>query len=123
NLLNNACKFTDRGGHVSLTVAQEGDNAVIRVCDDGIGIAPEHVPSLFEMFSQADTSLERTQAGLGIGLTLVKTLVDMHGGTVTARREGLRRGREVEARLPTLSEPPRAQAPATVVEPTPQVRR
>ena len=123
NLLNNACKFTDRGGHVSLTVAQEGDNAVIRVRDDGIGIAPEQMPILFEMFSQADTSLERTQAGLGIGLTLVKTLVDMHGGTVTARSEGLGRGSEFEIRLPTLSEAPRAPIPATVAGPTPQVRR
>jgi PAS domain S-box-containing protein len=123
NLLNNACKFTDRDGRVSLTVVPEGDHAVIRVRDDGIGIAAEQMPIVFEMFSQADTSLERTQAGLGIGLTLVKTLVDMHGGTVTARSEGLGRGSEFEVRLPTLSEPPRAQAPATVVEPTPQVRR
>jgi PAS domain S-box-containing protein len=123
NLLNNACKFTDPDGHVSLSVAQEGDQAVIRVRDDGIGIAAEQMPILFEMFQQADTSLERTQGGLGIGLTLVKTLVDMHGGTVTARSEGLGRGSEFEVRLPTLPEGPRAQMPATAEQPTPHVPR
>jgi PAS domain S-box-containing protein len=123
NLLNNACKFTEREGHVSLTVAHEGDQAVIRVRDDGIGIAPEQMPIVFEMFTQGDTSLERAQGGLGIGLTLVKTLVDMHGGTVTARSEGLGHGSEFEVRLPTLAEARRAQIPATVAGPSPQVRR
>ena len=68
--------------------------------DNGIGIAAEHLPSLFEMFSQVDTSLERSRDGLGIGLTLVKTLVEMHGGTVEVRSEGLGRGSEFTVRLP-----------------------
>jgi CheY-like chemotaxis protein len=123
NLLNNACKFTDRDGHVSLIVAQEGAQGVIRVRDDGIGIAADAMPILFEMFSQADTSLERTQGGLGIGLTLVKTLVEMHGGTVTARSEGVGRGSEFEVRLPTLLEAPRAQTTASVEAPTPRAQR
>jgi CheY-like chemotaxis protein len=112
NLLNNACKFTDPGGHVSLTVAKEGAQAVIRVRDDGIGIAADQMPRLFEMFTQADTSRERSRDGLGIGLTLVKTLVEMHGGTITARSDGPGRGSEFEVRLPALAEAPRAAAPA-----------
>ena len=89
NLLHNAGKFTDRGGHVWLTVEEEGAQAVIRVRDDGIGIAADQLPRLFEMFAQVDTSLERSRDGLGIGLTLVKTLVEMQGGTVEAKSEGL----------------------------------
>jgi PAS domain S-box-containing protein len=103
NLLNNACKFTDSGGHIALTVTHEGAQAVVRVRDNGIGIAAEQVPHLFKMFTQADTSLERTRDGLGIGLTLVKALVEMHGGTVEARSAGLGRGSEFEVRLPTLA--------------------
>ena len=89
NLLNNASKFTDKGGHVWLTVEKDGHEAVIRVRDNGIGIAQEHIPGLWEMFAQVDTSLERSRGGLGIGLTLVKTLVEMHGGTVQAQSDGL----------------------------------
>jgi PAS domain S-box-containing protein len=100
NLLNNACKFTDPGGHITLTVLHEGAQAVIRVRDSGIGIAREQLPHLFEMFTQAGTALDRTREGLGIGLTLVKALVQMHGGTVEARSEGLGRGSEFEVRLP-----------------------
>jgi len=106
NLLNNACKFTDEGGHISLTVAQDGDHAVIRVKDTGIGIAVEDLPRLFEMFAQVDTSLERSRGGLGIGLTLVKTLVEMHGGTVEVDSEGPGHGSEFAIRLPVLSGTP-----------------
>ena len=77
--------------------------------DNGIGIAAEHLPGLFEMFAQVDTSLERSRDGLGIGLTLVKTLVEMHGGTVEAHSEGLGRGSEFTVRLPALT---RALRPA-----------
>ena len=108
NLLNNACKFTDTGGHIQLSVEQEHDQAIIRVRDDGIGIAPEHLPGLFDMFAQVDTSLERSRDGLGIGLTLVKTLVDLHGGSVQARSDGVGRGSEFTVRLPAL---PVAAAP------------
>ena len=103
NLLNNACKFTDKGGHIWLTVEQEGQQAVIRVRDTGVGIASGDVPRLFEMFTQVDTSLERSRDGLGIGLTLVKTLVEMHGGSVEAHSEGIGRGSEFAVRLPALA--------------------
>ena len=80
NLLNNACKFTDRGGRIGLRVERDGEHAVIRVRDNGIGIAAEQLARIFDMFTQVDTSLERSRDGLGIGLTLVKTLVELHGG-------------------------------------------
>ena len=112
NLLNNACKFTDPGGHIALTVSHEGTQAVVRVRDNGIGIAPDTLPHLFRMFAQADTSLERARDGLGIGLTLVKALVEMHDGTVDARSDGLGRGSEFEVRLPAL-----AEASATLARP------
>jgi signal transduction histidine kinase len=82
NLQINACKFTDMGGHISLTVEQEGEQAVIRVRDSGIGITAEQRPCIFDLFARVDTSLERTVSGLGIGLSLVKNLVEMHDGTV-----------------------------------------
>ena len=104
NLLNNACKFTDKGGHIWLTVEQEGEQAVIRVRDNGIGIAAEQPAPLFDMFAQVDTSLERSRDGLGIGLTLVKTLVEMHGGTVEVHSDGLGRGSEFVVRLPILAD-------------------
>jgi PAS domain S-box-containing protein len=100
NLLNNAAKYTDRGGRVALAVRQEGDQAVITVEDDGIGIAPEVLPRLFEIFSQADPSRERAQGGLGIGLSLVRGLVEMHGGSVGVHSDGLGRGSRFTVRLP-----------------------
>ena len=105
NLLNNACKFTDRGGRISLRIDtdQEDGHVVVRVRDNGIGIPPEHLPRLFEMFAQVDTSLERSRDGLGIGLTLVKTLVELHGGTVSAHSEGVGRGSEFAIRLPVAA--------------------
>jgi signal transduction histidine kinase/ActR/RegA family two-component response regulator len=104
NLLSNAGKFTDDGGRIWLSVERDDWQAVIRVRDTGIGIAVEELPRLFDMFTQVDSSLERTREGLGIGLTLVKTLVEMHGGTVEARSEGLGRGSEFVVRLPILAE-------------------
>jgi signal transduction histidine kinase/ActR/RegA family two-component response regulator len=117
NLLNNACKFTDKGGHVWLTVDREGDEAVIRVRDNGIGIARENIPSLFEMFAQVDTSLERSRDGLGIGLTLVKTLTEMHGGRVHADSAGPGHGSEFTVRLPLLSQAARPSSSAAVSQP------
>jgi len=102
NLLNNACKFTDAGGRISLVVEREGAKVAIRVTDNGIGIAPEHLAGIFEMFTQIESSLERSRSGLGIGLTLVKTLVEMHGGTVEAHSEGVGRGSEFVVHLPML---------------------
>jgi PAS domain S-box-containing protein len=125
NLLNNACKFTDVGGHIALTVEREGEQVAIRVRDNGVGIAAEHLAGIFEMFTQIESSLERSRSGLGIGLTLVKTLVEMHGGTVEAHSEGVGRGSEFVVRLPMLLD---VQAPLTPPAPAhleglPVVRR
>lgn len=123
NLLNNAGKFTDKGGHVWLSVEREGDQAVIRVRDNGIGIAQEDIPGLFEMFAQVDTSLERSRGGLGIGLTLVKTLVEMHGGAVDAHSNGLGRGSEFTVRLPVLSDASRPAPEPALAGPLPSTGR
>ena len=101
NLLNNAAKYTEAGGRIWLSVAQEGDAAVIRVRDSGIGIAPELLPHIFELFTQAERSLDRSQGGLGIGLSLVQKLVEMHGGTVEAHSV-LGQGSEFVVRLPVV---------------------
>ena len=114
NLLNNACKFTDKGGRIQLTVEQADGLAIIRVRDSGIGIAAGDLPRVFDMFVQVDTSLERSRDGLGIGLTLVKTLVEMHGGEVAVHSDGIGHGSEFVIRLPALVEAARS-APAGVV--------
>lgn len=105
NLLDNAAKYTD-SGHISLRVEREGVDgaaqAVVRVRDTGIGISNEVLPRIFDLFAQADTSLERTRGGLGIGLTLVRQLVQLHGGQVTARSKGTGKGSEFEVKLPLL---------------------
>ena len=88
NLLHNACKFTPPGGRIELTVERENNQAVLRVRDTGVGIPTDQLPRIFEMFVQGDTSLERAQSGLGIGLTLVKQLAEMHGGAVEAYSAG-----------------------------------
>jgi len=102
NLLNNAHKFTDVGGRISVAVERQGAEVVIRVTDTGVGIAAEHLAGIFDMFTQVESSLDRSRTGLGIGLTLVKTLVEMHGGTVKAHSEGPGRGSEFVVRLPVL---------------------
>ncbi len=104
NLLNNAAKYSNRGGHIWLTAKRQGSEVVVSVKDAGIGIAPEQLPRIFEMFSQIDNSLERSQGGLGIGLTLVQRLVQMHGGSVEAHSEGPGRGSEFIMRLPVVEE-------------------
>ena len=123
NLLSNAGKFTDKGGHVWLTVEEDGTLAVIRVRDNGIGIAAAHHPRLFEMFAQVDTSLERSRDGLGIGLTLVKSLVELHGGTVDVSSDGPGRGSEFTVRLPLLVDTAGEVAPPAVVDPVRAVSR
>ncbi len=100
NLLNNAAKYTDPGGRIQLNAVCHGDQVAIHIRDTGVGI-PEHLlPQIFDLFMQGDRSLDRAQGGLGIGLTLVKSLVEMHGGTVEAKSEGLGRGSEFIVRLP-----------------------
>ncbi|HEY7164857.1 MAG TPA: PAS domain S-box protein [Candidatus Binatia bacterium] len=123
NLLNNACKFTDAGGHIWLTAELEDEQAVIRVRDSGIGIAAEDLPRLFDMFTQVDTSLERSRDGLGIGLTLVKSLVEMHDGTVEVHSQGLGRGSEFVVRLPILADASQALSSASASEPAPSPSR
>jgi CheY-like chemotaxis protein len=100
NLLNNAAKYTEQGGRIALTAELEGAEVVIRVTDNGVGIPPDVLPRIFDMFMQVDRSIERSQGGLGIGLTLVQLLVEMHGGTVRAHSEGPGRGSEFMVRLP-----------------------
>ncbi len=103
NLLNNAAKYMDRGGKIWLTTAADGAEAVVvTVRDQGIGIPAEALPSVFEMFTQVDGSLERSHGGLGIGLTLAKQLVELHGGSIHARSEGVGRGSEFSVRLPIV---------------------
>jgi CheY-like chemotaxis protein len=104
NLLNNAAKYTDEGGHIWMTLQQEGNEAVLQVRDSGVGIAPELMPSVFDMFTQADRSLARSQGGLGIGLALVQRLVEMHGGKVTVHSV-LGKGSEFVVRLPVMLAP------------------
>jgi signal transduction histidine kinase len=102
NLLNNAAHYTKPGGHIRLTVEQQGSDAVIKVKDDGIGIPQEKLTAIFEMFTQVEQKLDISNGGLGIGLNLVRRLVEMHGGTVEAHSEGPRQGSEFVVRLPVL---------------------
>ena len=106
NLLNNAYKFTPPGGQIHLTARRVGDEVTVSVHDNGIGIPPEKLDGIFEMFSQIDTSLERSQGGLGIGLNLVKRLVHLHNGDVEARSEGLGKGSEFLVRLTAIAAQP-----------------
>jgi signal transduction histidine kinase len=103
NLLNNAAKFTEMGGHIWLTGEQQGNEVFLRIKDTGIGIAAEKLASIFEMFSQVDTARGQSQGGLGIGLTLVRRLIEMHGGMIEARSGGLGTGSEFIVRLPVVS--------------------
>jgi CheY-like chemotaxis protein len=103
NLLNNAAKYTPSGGRITLATLREGDDAVIRVSDSGIGIPADRVPEVFEMFAQVERSSARAHGGLGIGLALVKRLVEMHGGSVVATSAGPGRGSRFEVRLPTVA--------------------
>jgi PAS domain S-box-containing protein len=105
NLLNNAAKYTEDGGRIELIAQRTPKEAVLRVRDNGVGIAPEALPQLFDMFMQIESSTDRSQGGLGIGLTLVRRLVEMHGGKIEARSAGLGKGSEFLVRLPALAEP------------------
>jgi PAS domain S-box-containing protein len=104
NLLNNSAKYTQRGGHIWLTATREGDQVSVVVRDTGIGIPASALPTIFEMFSQVDRSIERSTGGLGIGLALVKGLVEIHGGRVEAASPGQGQGSTFTVRLPVLKE-------------------
>ncbi len=112
NLVGNALKYTPAGGAVQVNLSLEGAEAVLRVKDNGIGIAAETLPRIFELFTQAEGALDRAQGGMGIGLTLVKRLVELHGGTVVARSAGAQLGTELTVRLPLLQATREAAEPA-----------
>jgi PAS domain S-box-containing protein len=100
NLLTNAAKYTPPGGKIAVTCQREGLEAVLKVRDTGVGIAPEVLPRIFDLFAQGERNIARSEGGLGIGLTLVRGLVEMHGGSITARSEGIGKGSEFTVRLP-----------------------
>ena len=116
NLLNNASKYTEPGGLITLRAVRDGDRARITVVDTGIGIPAEMLPRVFDLFTQVDHALDRSQGGLGIGLTLVRRLVDLHGGTVAVRSEGPGRGSEFTVEFPLV-----AAAAVAVTRPVPRV--
>jgi CheY-like chemotaxis protein len=123
NLLVNAAKYTDPGGEVWFSVAREENEVVFRVKDSGIGIGPDLLPHVFDLFSQANRSLHRSEGGLGIGLTIVKGLTDLHGGRVAVRSDGVGRGSEFTVSLPAASKLPAAPAPRPPVKPAVLHRR
>ncbi len=104
NLLNNAAKYTEPGGKIALDLEHAGNQAIFRVRDNGIGIPAEKVSAIFDLFTQVDQSLDRAHGGLGVGLNLVRRLVEKHGGTVEASSEGLNRGSEFVIRLPAIAQ-------------------
>ncbi len=105
NLLTNAAKYTENGGQISLSSARAAGDIVITVKDTGVGIPPEKLPEMFELFAQGDRTLARSEGGLGIGLTIVKKLVEAHGGSITAKSEGTNKGSEFTVRLPAATPP------------------
>jgi CheY-like chemotaxis protein len=124
NLLNNSAKYTEPGGSIHLTIDQQDEQAVVTVRDTGIGISRDMLPKLFQMFTQFEPSREQSQGGLGIGLSLVKKLVEMHGGSVQAESEGFGMGSQFVVRLPVAAAG--KDAPAIVqpaVQPSASPRR
>jgi two-component system, sensor histidine kinase len=120
NLLTNAAKYTPPGGHLSVEAEDEGGSVVLRIRDDGVGVAPELLPHVFDLFQQAQRTLDRAQGGLGIGLTLVKRLVELHEGRVTAHSAGADRGSEFVVHFPAIErpvQPERGAAPGAAFAP------
>ncbi len=115
NLLNNAAKFTDPGGEISFRAARQDGRLIVTVTDNGLGISAGMLPVIFDMFAQADRSLERAHAGLGVGLSLARYLVDVHGGSITVNSDGAGRGSTFTVTLPTLA----AEAPAAAAAQSP----
>jgi signal transduction histidine kinase len=100
NLLSNASKYTPPGGQIALEARGRGDVVEVRVRDNGIGISPEMLPRIFDLFAQEPQAMDRAAGGLGLGLTIVRSLVRLHGGTIEARSDGLNRGSEFVFTLP-----------------------
>ncbi len=121
NLLNNAAKYTPAGGHILLQVRRDGDDAVIRVQDNGVGIPPEMLERVFQLFAQVGRTIDRSQGGLGIGLSLVRSLVELHGGSVTADSAGAGQGSTFTIRVPCLA-PVQGVAVAPVATAAPLAR-
>jgi CheY-like chemotaxis protein/anti-sigma regulatory factor (Ser/Thr protein kinase) len=105
NILANAIKYTEAGGDIRVLTRGDSDNVFIEISDTGAGLPPELIPQIFDLFVQSDRTLDRAQGGLGVGLAVVKRLVEMHQGEVTARSEGLGRGSTFEIRLPRVARP------------------
>jgi len=112
-LLGNAIKYTPPGGEISVIVARDGEQVVVRVRDTGMGIAPEALRHIFDLFTQTDIAKARTQGGLGIGLTLVRQLTELHGGSVEAHSAGIDRGSEFVVRLPAVEGPAEPMEPSS----------
>ena len=123
NLLNNAAKYTDRGGQIWITARRDGSDVAVTVRDNGIGLEANVLPVVFDMFMQADRKHERSQGGLGIGLTLVKSLVEMHGGSVSVQSAGPNQGSEFTVRLPIAKHAPREVTAPTTPQSVTQSRR
>ena len=105
NLLTNAAKYTERGGLISISVVREDDSVAIRVTDNGVGISPEVLPHVFDTFYQSRQAIDRAQGGLGLGLAIVRTLVELHDGSVEAKSAGAGKGSEFTVRLPAVEDP------------------
>jgi signal transduction histidine kinase/ActR/RegA family two-component response regulator len=123
NVLTNAAKYTECGGQIRIQTRGSADNVFIEVSDNGAGLSAELLPHIFEMFVQGDRTLDRAQGGLGIGLAVVKKLIEMHGGQITARSEGLGRGATFELRLPRARAPAGADADAVTARSDAGLRR
>lgn len=113
NVLGNAAKYTDPGGHICIHTREDGQTATVEISDSGIGIAPELVPKVFELFVQGEQSLDRSQGGLGVGLAVVRTIVAMHGGSVAVRSPGPGQGTTVSIQLPLIERPQRSAVAAS----------
>lgn len=111
NLLKNAVKYTHSGGQVHLSMERDAGSVLLRVSDNGVGMTPEDVNRMFELFVQSDRTLDRSEGGMGVGLTLARSLVELHGGTITAHSAGLGRGSEFTVRLPLIPPPVDLDAP------------
>ena len=120
NLLTNAAKPTDPGGEIHLSVRRQGKEVAIAVSDNGVGISPDLLPRLFDLFVQGERSLARSQGGLGVGLSVVKRLVEMHGGRIIASSAGPHRGSTFEMYLPLIDPPQADRASATAIDMPPK---